>query len=54
MQGEKDDTKDTWAGIDLGHWAGLGFAAMRSLDLSPVPAEGGRDLAQFDQLDGAT
>lgn len=27
---------DTWAGVNLGHWAGLGFAAMGGWDLKPV------------------
>lgn len=47
MQGEKDGMKDTWAGMNLGHWAGLSFAAISSLDLRLVPAEDVRDLVQF-------
>lgn len=35
---------DTWAGKNLGHWAGLGFAAIESLDLRPARAEDVRDL----------
>lgn len=46
MQREKDGMTDTWAGMNLGHWAGLGFAAMGSLDLRPVRAEDVRDLAE--------
>lgn len=39
MQSEKDGTVDTCTGRHLGHRAGLGFAASRSLDLKLAPAE---------------
>lgn len=45
MQRE-DGMTDTWVGMNLGHWPGLGFAAMGSLDLRLVQAENMQDLAE--------
>lgn len=42
----KDSTLDTCPGMNLGHWAGLGFAAMGSLDPRLVRVENVQDLAE--------
>lgn len=42
----KDSMTDTWAGMNRGHWASWGFAAMGSLDLTLVRVENVWDLAE--------
>lgn len=43
----KDSMMDTWAGMNLGHWASLGFATMGSIDLRLVQVENVWDLAEL-------